>query len=160
MASGRSAALSDVFENMDPTRTAELLEGRLDTLAGSVFAGPVGVDAVHVSTWARYLDLTGEPLLRATYRASEVEFAAGRSDRLSTRLAGKEAVLKVLGTGVRGIGLRDVEIVSEPDGRPTVRLHDEAAVRAAELGIETIEISLCHEGEYALAVAAGQRVRP
>jgi holo-[acyl-carrier protein] synthase len=126
-------------------------------LAEAVNDGPVGVDAVHIPTWRRYIELTGEPLLRATYTTGEIEFAAGRADRLATRLAAKEAVLKVLGTGIRGVGLRDVEVVSAPEGKPSVRLHGPGAARARELGLGSIEISLTHEGDYALAVAAGRR---
>jgi len=116
---------------------------------------------VHIPTWSRYVKCTGEPLLRATYQPKELEFCAGRPDRLSTRLAAKEAVLKVLGTGIRGVSLRDVEIVSAPEGKPTVRLHGPAADRAEELRLIGIEISLCHEKDFALAVAAGrERMEP
>lgn len=159
VASARGAAVCDAARKMEPPSEAQLLESAVERLMTSVRSGPVGVDVVHIPTWARYLELTGEPLLQSTYRQEEISFAAGRTDRLSTRLAGKEAVLKVLGTGVRSIGFRDIEIVSEPDGRPTVRLHEAAAARASELAIDSIEISLCHEGEYAIAVAAGQRIR-
>lgn len=92
-----------------------------------------------------------------TYQPAEIEFCAGRPDRLSSRLAGKEAVLKVLGTGIRGIALRDVEIASEPTGRPTVVLHGPASSRAAGLGLINMEVSLCHEQDFALAVAAGMK---
>jgi holo-[acyl-carrier protein] synthase len=138
------------------TPGSQSLERALAALAETVVLGPVGVDAVHIPTWSRYVELTGEALLRGTYQPQELEFSAGRPDRLSTRLAGKEAVLKVLGTGMRGIGLRDVEIVSAPEGKPTVRLHGPAAKRAEELRLVRIEISLCHENEFALAVAAGR----
>jgi holo-[acyl-carrier protein] synthase len=76
-------------------------------------------------------------------------------ERLASRLAGKEAVLKALGTGIRGVGLRDIEIVTTPVGRPTVVLHDRAAAAANRAGIERVEVSLCHEEDYALAVAVG-----
>jgi holo-[acyl-carrier protein] synthase len=159
MVSRAGTASPSESESTPPIPTVEQLENRLESSAGLVLAGPVGVDVVHIPTWQRYVELTGEPLLRATYQAGEVAFAAGRPDRLATRLAAKEAVLKVLGTGVRSVGLREVEVVSEPQGKPKVSLHGRAADRAVELGLETIEISLCHEGEYAFAVAAGQRAR-
>jgi holo-[acyl-carrier protein] synthase len=115
----------------------------------------VGVDAVHIPTWERHLRLGGEPLLRRTYRCSEIKFSSGRVERLSSRLAGKEAVLKVLGTGIRGVGLNEVEIVSTAWGQPTVVLHGPARSAAHQAGLTRIEVSLCHEKEYALAVAAG-----
>jgi holo-[acyl-carrier protein] synthase len=115
----------------------------------------VGVDAVHIPTWERHLAIAGEPLLARLYTTGEREFSAGRVERLASRLAAKEATLKVLGTGVRGVALADVEVLSEPAGRPRIVLHGPASTRAAELGLARVEISLCHEAELALAVALG-----
>jgi holo-[acyl-carrier protein] synthase len=135
--------------------TAGLIE-RVEDIARDVLTpARVGVDAVHITTWERHLNLGGDALLKRTYTRAEIEFCAGRADRLSSRIAGKEAVLKVLGTGIRGVALADVEIVSEPTGRPTVALHGPARERAAQLGLDRIEVSLCHEQDMALAVAAG-----
>jgi holo-[acyl-carrier protein] synthase len=131
---------------------ADQLGGAMSRLAGTQ---RVGVDAVHIPTWERHLRLGGEVLLRRTYRTGEIEFSAGRAERLAARLAGKEAALKVLGTGIRGAGLHDVEIVSTPCGRPEVVLHGPAETEADQLGVTRIEISLCHEHDFALAVAVG-----
>jgi phosphopantetheine--protein transferase-like protein len=77
---------------------------------------------------------------------------------MSGRWAAKEAVSKVLGLGIRGIGWREIEIERQPTGQPTVRLHGGAARRAEDLGIAQIALSITHEREYAVAVAFGQRV--
>jgi holo-[acyl-carrier protein] synthase len=63
-------------------------------------------------------------------------------------------VLKVLGTGIRGVGLREVEIATRSTGEPYVRLHARALRKARDLGISSIAVSLCHEDDFALAVAA------
>jgi holo-[acyl-carrier protein] synthase len=76
---------------------------------------------------------------------------------MAGRWAAKEAVSKVLGLGVRGIGWREIEIERLPTGQPTVRLHGNAAQRAEQLGIAAIAVSITHEREYAVAVAFGQR---
>jgi len=120
----------------------------------------VGVDVVHIPTWERHVGLVGEPLLRRTYTDNEVEFCEGRIERLAARLAGKEAILKALGTGIRGVGLRDVEIVSESSGRPTAMLHGPAAQHASDVGVAHFEVSLCHEAEYAIAVVGGTQESP
>lgn len=133
-----------------------ILAARLGQLAQAVLKpARVGVDAVHIPTWERHLGLGGDALVQRTYNPAEIDCCAGRPDRLSSRLAGKEAVLKALGTGIRGVGLADVEIVSEATGRPTVILHRAARTTAADLGLDRIEVSLCHEGDFAFAVAAG-----
>ena len=76
---------------------------------------------------------------------------------MAGRWAAKEAVSKVLGLGVRGIGWRDIEIERLPTGQPAVRLHGRAAARAEQLGMGRIAVSITHESDYAVAMAFGIR---
>jgi hypothetical protein len=76
---------------------------------------------------------------------------------MAGRWAAKEAVSKVLGLGVRGIGWRDIEIERLPTGQPAVKLHGRAAGRAAQLGMGRIALSISHESEFAVAIAYGVR---
>jgi holo-[acyl-carrier protein] synthase len=79
-----------------------------------------------------------------------------RSEYLAGRFAGKEAVVKLLGTGFsHGSWWRDVEIVADELGAPAVRLHRGAAELAEALGLDTIAMSISHKGPWAVAVAAG-----
>ena len=76
---------------------------------------------------------------------------------MAGRWAAKEAVSKVLGLGVRGIGWTEIEIERLPTGAPSVRLHGRAARRSEQLGMGRIAVSISHEGDYAVAVAFGLR---
>ena len=80
-----------------------------------------------------------------------------RPETFAGRWAAKEAVSKVLGLGVRGIGWRDIEIERLPTGQPSVRLHGRAAARADQLGMGRIAVSITHESDYAVAIAFGVR---
>jgi holo-[acyl-carrier protein] synthase len=139
---------------LSPTRVTALLDGLVHKVAPRL---EVGVDAVHIPTWDSYVRRVGRPLLQATYCPDEIAYAAGRIDRLATRLAAKEAVLKLLGTGIRGAGLRDVEILTDDYGRPSVALHGAAAEIAESVGIGEVAVSLSHEADLALAVAVAHR---
>jgi holo-[acyl-carrier protein] synthase len=141
----------------DPAHSAALLR-TLQPLADEAHAA-VGVDAVHIPTWAGILARTGPTLGRRVYTDQELGFADGRADRLATRLAAKEAVLKALGTGIRGIGLHEVEVISQPEGAPTVVLHGAAGERHRQLNLGPIAISLCHEEDMAYAVALALPLR-
>jgi phosphopantetheine--protein transferase-like protein len=132
---------------------ANLLDQTLGQLVGA--NAHVGADLVHIPTWKHFLEVVGEPLLGRIYTAKELAFAAGRIDRLATRLAAKEAALKVLRTGIRGISLREIEVTSSPEGAPSVVLHGRAATRARRLGLAGIRVSLSHEHHYACAMAMG-----
>jgi phosphopantetheinyl transferase len=76
---------------------------------------------------------------------------------MAGRWAAKEAVSKVLGLGVRGIGWQEIEVERLPTGQPSVRLHDRAAARASQLGIQHVALSISHEHEYAIAIAYAVR---
>lgn len=78
------------------------------------------------------------------------------------RFAAKEAVLKALGTGFRGMRFCDVEVIREGSGRPVPRLSGMAAQRASELGVVEMHLSLSftHMTAVASAVAITQDARP
>ena len=71
--------------------------------------------------------------------------------RFATRFAGKEAVMKSLGLGARGLRWTDIEILGR--GKPMVRLAGRVAARAEALGVTRMEVSLTHGEDTAIAVA-------
>mgnify|MGYP001471044850 FL=1 len=80
----------------------------------------------------------------------EIEYVA-------KRFAAKEAISKVLGTGIAfGVKFSDIIIrLDKKSGAPQVVLEGEAKRKAASLGIQRILISISDEKEYALAFAVG-----
>jgi len=66
--------------------------------------------------------------------------------------------MKALGTGTKGVGWRDIEVLSNSDGKPMVYLHGRAQKRAEGLGLGELAISLSHSREYAIASVVGGRV--
>ena len=88
---------------------------------------------------------------------NERRYVRDRPETFAGRWAAKEAVSKVLGLGVRGIGWKDIEVERLPTGQPAVRLHGRAAARAEQLGMSRIALSITHESDYAVAIAFGVR---
>ena len=76
---------------------------------------------------------------------------AGRAASYAARWAGKEAVLKAFGTGLRQGTLLNVEIVPDVLGAPEVHLSGFFAALAKERGVRRIHLSLSHAREYAVA---------
>lgn len=76
--------------------------------------------------------------------------------RLAARFAGKEAVMKSLGTGWRRIRWQDIEITG--GGKPTVRMVGGAAARARQLGVSEVLVTITHTDTSALvmAIAVGE----
>ena len=64
--------------------------------------------------------------------------------------------MKALGTGRRGVSWREIEILAEPSGQPSVHLYGKAQVRADSLGLGKLAISLSDSKEYAVAFVVGE----
>jgi len=117
----------------------------------------LGIDIIRVARIAAALERFGPRFEKRVLTDAEQRYVRGRPETMAGRWAAKEAVSKVLGLGVRGIGWRDIEIERLPTGQPAVRLHGRAAARAVQLGMERIAVSITHESEYAVAIAFGVR---
>ncbi len=127
--------------------------------AGLVPAGTteLGIDIVKVERIQAALGRFGGRFSARVLTPAERRYVRDRPETFAGRWAAKEAVSKVLGLGVRGIGWRDIEIERMPTGAPAVRLHGRAAARADQLGMERIALSISHESDYAVAIAFGIR---
>jgi holo-[acyl-carrier protein] synthase len=129
----------------------------------AVLAGPpegtteLGIDIIKVTRIAETLGRFGDRFSQRVLTAREQRYVRGRPETFAGRWAAKEAVSKVLGLGVRGIGWRDIEVERLPTGQPAVRLHGRAAARADQLGMTRIALSISHEADYAVAIAFGVR---
>jgi len=117
----------------------------------------LGIDIIRVERIRETLARFGERFERRVLTERERRYVRGRPETFAGRWAAKEAVSKVLGLGVRGIGWRDIEIERLPTGQPAVRLHGRAAERAEQLGMGPIAVSITHEREFAVAIAFGIR---
>ena len=126
---------------------------------GAVPAGTteLGIDIVKVQRIRAALERFGSRFAKRVLTEAEQGYVRDRPETMAGRWAAKEAVSKVLGLGVRGIGWRDIEIERLPTGQPAVHLHGRAAARAEQLGMERIAVSISHESEYAVAIAFGIR---
>ncbi len=127
--------------------------------AGAVPAGTteLGIDIIKVERIRQALERFGERFSARILTPAERRYVRDRPTTMAGRWAAKEAVSKVLGLGVRGIGWREIEIERLPTGQPAVRLSGRAAARAGQLGMDRIAVSISHEADYAVAIAFGVR---
>ena len=116
-----------------------------------------GVDIIEIARIRRVAERHGQRFLQRLYTEEEIAYCRGRAPQLASRFAAKEAVMKALGTGTRGVRWRDIEVVRRGGGAPNVRLHGTALAVAERLGINNLAISLTHSEEYAVALVVGER---
>ena len=117
----------------------------------------IGVDLVDLDRIRSVLDRHPERFLQRVLTDLEQRYCGRRIERIAGRWAAKEAISKVLGLGVRGVGWREIEILPNRAGAPQVRLHQRAARRAAFLELEDVTVSISHERRMAVAVAVAHQ---
>lgn len=121
----------------------------------------VGTDLVEVAriaaVYARFGERFVEHLLMPQERAAFDD--ASRPDRfLAMRFAGKEAIVKALGTGfANGVWLRDVGTVPDDRGRPVVVFSARGEQVRRSLGAGSGFVSLSDERGLVLATAVLER---
>ncbi|HEY7801330.1 MAG TPA: holo-ACP synthase [Dehalococcoidia bacterium] len=115
----------------------------------------VGIDVIEIVRVKKVLARHPERFLRRVFTAEEVAFCRGRVPELAARFAAKEAVMKALGTGARGLAWREIEILPNERGKPLVYLHGLAQKRAEHIGLRGVDISLTHSHELAIASVVG-----
>lgn len=111
----------------------------------------VGVDIIEIGRIAKTVKRFGERFFERIYTPSEIAYCRGRAPQLAARFAAKEAVMKALGTGTRGVSWKEIEVTRKGTGEPGIALHGRAAKRAEALGIDRLALSISHSREYAVA---------
>jgi holo-[acyl-carrier protein] synthase len=115
----------------------------------------VGTDLLEVARMEKIAS-RGEPHLEGMFTRHERDYCesgARAAERYAGRFAGKEALLKALGTGWRaGMAFTEIEILNNELGQPTVCLHGKIKEFAEGQGITGISISITHTRELAMAI--------
>jgi holo-[acyl-carrier protein] synthase len=127
-----------------------------DLPAGSLRVVGLGTDLVEVARFRLAMDRRGSRLTERLFSDDERAYADRQRDpakNLAARFGAKEAVMKALGVGLWKFKLRDVEVVRQRGGAPTIALYGRAAELATERGVRAWHLSLTHTNTMALAVA-------
>ena len=116
----------------------------------------LGLDIAEIDRIEAALTRHGAPILERLYTPARScllrELSADKFERYAGRFAAKEAAMKALGTGWRlGVRWRDIEVMREPSGKPTLRLQGVARKFAERLGVKNISLTITHSGNLALA---------
>lgn len=118
----------------------------------------VGVDLIDIERIGRMLERFPDRFRQRILTDAEQRYCRRKTERIAGRWAAKEAVSKVLGLGVRGVGWREIEVLPNRAGAPQVILHRRALARAEALGLQELTVSISHERTMAVAVAVAHRI--
>lgn len=114
-----------------------------------------GVDLAEVARIRAAIERHGRRFVERVFTPAEIAYVerkANRFERYAGRFAAKEAGMKAIGTGwKRGVRWQDFEVANLPSGKPTLRLHGQAARIAEALGVKAVSLSLTHTAELGMA---------
>lgn len=116
----------------------------------------IGVDIVEIARIEKAIAIWEERFLNRVFTDSELELCGNRSSSLAVRFSGKEAVIKALGGMSKGFSWKEIEILSDPRGKPLVNLYGSVQKKAANMGLDGFAISLSDSEEYAVAFVVGE----
>ena len=115
----------------------------------------LGLDIAEIDRMEAAITRHGAPFIERLFTPEEAAYCErfkNRYERYAGRFAAKEAAMKALGTGwSRGVRWRDIEVVREPSGKPTLHLAGVAREIADGLGVKHISLTITHSGNLALA---------
>jgi len=106
------------------------------------------VDVAAIPRIAQAQKRFGDRFLHKFLSDREIAYCGGSPERWAGRWAAKEAIGKAMPSGVPRPRMRDVEILPSDDGRPHVRV-----APATTLTGSTVDVSIAHDGHFAVAVA-------
>jgi holo-[acyl-carrier protein] synthase len=101
----------------------------------------IGTDIIEIARIREAVNRWGESFLYRVFTEYEVRQYSKSISSLAARFAGKEAVIKALGTANKGISC----------------LHGKAHHHASSLGLKELSISLSHSKENAIAFVVAER---
>jgi holo-[acyl-carrier protein] synthase len=115
----------------------------------------IGTDIIEIERIRQAIERWGERFLNRVYTKAELKIYGHRAHTLAASFASKEAVMKMLGTGARGVTWREIETLYHPSCKPLIKLSGLAQAEADKLGIKEIDVSLAHSRDNAIATAIG-----
>ncbi len=116
----------------------------------------VGIDLVENDRIEKIIQKWDEKFLCRVFSDREIEYCGKHAQahiHYGARFAVKEAFLKAISLGLgRGVRLREIEVVNERSGQPTLKLYGGAQDFYQSAGITSAFLSITHTKKYSSAM--------
>ena len=119
----------------------------------------IGTDIIEIERIQKVMDRS-HSFLEKAFTEREHAHLKNKNHKAETAaglFAAKEAISKAFGTGFRSFTLKDIEIVPDALGKPSVTVHGPAKTLLIDLGGSHIHVSISHCKAYATAYAIIER---
>ena len=114
----------------------------------------IGTDIIEIDRIEKAMERTSG-FIQKSFTSNEIEYFNSKGFKaniVAGNFAAKEAVSKALGTGFRGFGLKDIEILRDNLGKPIVQLSDKIYELIDTKGFN-MHVSISHSKDNAIAYA-------
>jgi holo-[acyl-carrier protein] synthase len=129
----------------------------------------MGLDLVCISNFASLLQVEGSAFEEDSFTDAERNYAKDAhgedAQHLAARWAAKEACLKAMDQAAAAlqvepprIAMRDIEVIRDHRGRPSLALHGKADALATSIQADRVLLTLSHDGDHAIAAVIFERV--
>lgn len=142
------------------TEAALLLDAALPH--GPGVAG-IGIDLCEIGRVREVWERHGSRFLARVFAPGEIRRSPASpafAEHLAGLFAAKEAAMKALGTGMRGVAFREVVVAREPGGPPRLAFFGRAERHARRLGVCAAHVTITHDRRTAAAVVLLLRDAP
>lgn len=116
----------------------------------------IGVDIVQIKRIEKLMEKNYRNFYKKLFTEIEIKYIENNSYKPQT-IAGlfsaKEAIAKAIGCGIGRLSWQDIEIIHNKDGKPMVNINERLKALLEVIGKNSIEISISHEKDYAIAFA-------
>lgn len=119
----------------------------------------VGTDIIEIARIKSAVEKSKHSFLHRIFTDNEIAFFESNHylvHSIAGGFAAKEAVMKALGTGLRGFQFKDIEILRDHLGKPYVKLYNGARKIADDIQVRKIHLSISHCKAYATAYVVAE----
>ena len=115
-----------------------------------------GNDIIRISRVKDSIEQVGETFLKRVYTDEEINYCESRRmckyQSYAARFAAKEAVYKAIAPETsHEVEWKNIEVKRQENGKPYIELYGKLKEIAEEKKIDSIDLSLSHDGDYAMA---------
>lgn len=120
-----------------------------------------GNDIIRINRVQHSIETIGETFLKRVYTDEEIHYCESRRmcrfQSYAARFAAKEAVYKAISPDTsEQVEWKDIEVKCQENGKPYIVLHGKLKKIAEEKQIQGMDVSLTHDGEYAMATVVAE----
>ena len=118
----------------------------------------IGTDIIEIKRVKRAISRSPR-FLERIFTENELKYYREKNmnaQHIAGGFSAKEAVLKALGTGLRGFRWKDIEVLRDSMGKPVVRFSGNVKQFAEDNGIGAIHVTISHSKDFAAATAVAE----